>query len=366
MMDPVVSSKFGKRPLLEMPALLVESDSRMEISSLQPARPKPNYGGLPSIVYRPEGLTAPHQGPGGPHGGMPLGPAPSSAPAAMPPIPSGGAGPGPGMFPGPPAGPMYQQPPGYPSQPMMPPQMMPHMPAPTMAPPHMAPPMAPAPMQGHPMVAPPAMPPMQPPAMYPPMQPPHGGYYGGGGVPPQGMMPPYPHHMPPRTPSVPPNFHVEGVLQYGQLTTIHFRDKTSNFRGIPEYLRHELMKTYGKYPVTDIRLVAMNGQIHIYATPRDTDEFNEYGRREFGGREYGGREFGGREFGGRDFGFGGREFGGREYGREYGGREYGGREYGGRDSVYGGNLSATSRKVGFNEVRGEPRELNAFRPTRRT
>ena len=51
MVDPVVSSKYGKRPLLEVPALQVDSGSRLEISSLQ-ERPKPDLGMSPALIYR--------------------------------------------------------------------------------------------------------------------------------------------------------------------------------------------------------------------------------------------------------------------------------------------------------------------------
>ena len=51
MADPVVSSKYGNRPLLEVPALLVDSGTRLEISSLQD-RPKPELGMSPALIYR--------------------------------------------------------------------------------------------------------------------------------------------------------------------------------------------------------------------------------------------------------------------------------------------------------------------------
>ena len=52
MVDPVVSSKYGKRPLLEVPALQVDSGTRQEISSLQ-ERPKPQGLGMsPALIYR--------------------------------------------------------------------------------------------------------------------------------------------------------------------------------------------------------------------------------------------------------------------------------------------------------------------------
>ena len=126
--------------------------------------------------------------------------------------------------------------------------------------------------------------PQQQPQMYPGV---HNAYQGQGyymppgGMPPpqQGMYPaaqyPQPAH-PPHTPGE--NFRFEGVLEYGQLTTVHFRDKTSNFRGLPDFLRRELQKTYGKFPATDIRIVAQNGEFHIYATPRsEGEEFLEGG-----------------------------------------------------------------------------------------
>ncbi|XP_076461887.1 uncharacterized protein LOC143294324 [Babylonia areolata] len=237
MTDPVVSSKYGKRPLLDMPALHVDSDTRLEISSLQPRVRPPEFGSMPSMIYSPEGIGQ-------------VNPQPLTAPAALPSMPQGLAPSGGNFYAPQPAAPaMYPQP-AYHHPPSMVPQMM----------------------------GGPSIPTMQPQPMYPAMQPPYqapGYYHGAAGAPGGGVVPIVP---PPRTP-IPHNFHVEGVLQYGQLTTIHFRDKTNDFRGIPEYLRQELLKTYGRYPVTDIRIVAINGQFHIYASPRkgeDSDEFVEY------------------------------------------------------------------------------------------
>lgn len=147
--------------------------------------------------------------------------------------------------------------------------------------------------------------PVQQPQMYPGVHYPYPqgqGYYMPGGAPPPGLVPAqYPQHLqfaPPAQAHTPAdNFHLEGVLEYGQLTTVHFRNKTSNFRGLPDFLRRELQKTYSKFPVTDIRIEAVNGEFHIYATPR-----NE-----------------------------------------------------GDDVVEGGYTSSDRRMIGFNEVRGEPR-----------
>lgn len=78
------------------------------------------------------------------------------------------------------------------------------------------------------------------------------------------------HYSPPAAPmGYVGVFKLEGVLEFGILTTVHFRDQTTNFNSLPEFLRRELHKTYGKYPVTDIKIIGQGGEYHIYATPRE-------------------------------------------------------------------------------------------------
>lgn len=127
--------------------------------------------------------------------------------------------------------------------------------------------------------------PVQQPQMYPGVHNPYQGqgYYMPGGLPPPGVVPAhYPQHLqfpqPAQAQTPVENFRIEGVLEYGQLTTVHFRNRTSNFHGLPEFLRRELQKTYGRFPVTDIRIEAQNGEFHVYATPRNEgDDFIEGG-----------------------------------------------------------------------------------------
>ncbi|KAK7494927.1 hypothetical protein BaRGS_00013806 [Batillaria attramentaria] len=97
-------------------------------------------------------------------------------------------------------------------------------------------------------------------------------------------MQPYPQvtqYPQPQNPEL-DNFRLEGVLEYGHLTTVHFRDSGSNFRQLPDVLKRELQKTYGKYPYTDIKIIAQGGEVHIHATPRN--ELDDYDGDEYAGQ----------------------------------------------------------------------------------
>ncbi|KAL8558514.1 hypothetical protein ACOMHN_038838 [Nucella lapillus] len=65
--------------------------------------------------------------------------------------------------------------------------------------------------------------------------------------------------------------HFEGVLTFGQLSTDHSQEKTEVFNTLPEFLRLELESTYGHLPATDIRIMERNGEFHVYASPRRTE-----------------------------------------------------------------------------------------------
>ncbi|KAH9518991.1 hypothetical protein Btru_008854 [Bulinus truncatus] len=212
MVDPVVSSRFGKRPLLDIPALQVSGNSRIEVPSLQ----SPIYS---AINPNPFPITKnPMVGPG-----------------------------------------VYNPQPGYFTTGGLPPR-----PAPAM---YMDRRHSSAPQMGY-------------------YNPPPGQYfYGPNGevvqpapfYNPQGMYPgvanqyPVPVPVPVRAPypSYGPfnqGFNITCDLEFGRVTNINVRDSMGDFRGIPDFLREELMRTYGKFPYTEVRVKLENGEFHIYAT----------------------------------------------------------------------------------------------------
>ncbi|KAL8572693.1 hypothetical protein ACOMHN_049822 [Nucella lapillus] len=121
------------------------------------------------------------------------------------------------------------------------------------------------------------------------------------------QMPPSPYMVSPRGPPVPSNFQVEGILRNGEFRTLHLRDRDDDFGFIPDHLRYDLMKNYGRYPRTDVRISSTHGRYEIDAMPRYYDD--------------------------------------NDYNRDY----------------YPSEL----RMIGFNEVRGEPREYTIRRPRER-
>ena len=56
------------------------------------------------------------------------------------------------------------------------------------------------------------------------------------------------------------------LLEYGRITNIDIRDSRGEFKGIPPFLRDELLRTYGKYPFTEVKLQNRNGEFHIFAS----------------------------------------------------------------------------------------------------
>lgn len=237
----------------------VEAQSKQEISSLQEDVPKmPAVSKQPAIIYRPDIMAMP---------GSLFAPPPGPLPQHVQPLPQ------------------HMQPLPQHMQPipqhMLPlpqhlqPQFIHVPPMPLQQPPHQY-----VDQSGNLVPAPTF--PMQPPPLYPgvhnPYQAPvNQGYY----VPP--AMQPYPQPQVMGYPQPPPNievdnFHLDGVLEYGVLTTVHFRERGGNFRQLPEVLRRELQKTYGKYPYTDIKIITQGGEVHIHATPRnELDDYDEQG-----------------------------------------------------------------------------------------
>ncbi|ESO98362.1 hypothetical protein LOTGIDRAFT_159167 [Lottia gigantea] len=68
------------------------------------------------------------------------------------------------------------------------------------------------------------------------------------------------------------NFSIAGKLEFGKMTTVHVDSITGNFKQLPEILRRELKRTYGRYPETDIKISVENGEYHIYASPHRDDD----------------------------------------------------------------------------------------------
>ncbi|KAI8793540.1 hypothetical protein BgiMline_003563 [Biomphalaria glabrata] len=216
MVDPVVSSRFGKRPLLDIPAMQVSGHRGIEVPSLQ----SPIYSAISANPF--PNTHNPMYGPG-----------------------------------------VYNQQPGY----MTTGGLIPPRPAPAI---YIDRRHNSAPQMG--FYNPP------PPRQY---------FYGPNGevvqpapfYNPQGMYPgvanPYPVPAPMPVPvRMPypsygpfnPGFNITCDLEFGRVTNINVRDSMGEFRGIPDFLREELMRTYGKFPFTEVKVKLENGEFHIYAT----------------------------------------------------------------------------------------------------
>ncbi|XP_041370082.1 protein transport protein SEC31-like [Gigantopelta aegis] len=285
MVDPVVSSKFGQRPLLEIPAL-TPYNHNAAVGSLQHDRPKqhPFLGRsgytapVPEIPARVEAFqcppnqycnfvgghsptipqyygmgqmdpklaqTAPVQYSSTPmYGGY--------QPSHYTHGPNGvlGAVPNPTYYNPYPGVQNSMNPPPPPVMPQYPPVVQPIAPQPVQLPPQ--------PMQ---QLAPPLMQQLAPPPVQqlapPPVQ----------------QLAPQPVQQLPAEPQVihypsSENFTIEGVLEWGQLTTVNLKRTQGSFTSLPEFLRRELEKTYGKYARTDVKVQCEAGEYHIYAQPR--------------------------------------------------------------------------------------------------
>lgn len=235
MVDPVVSSRFGTRPLLEVPALQVSNHGAIEVPSLQvpyatyvsknpfPSARNPMVGSgtyYPQTVY----YTA---------DGVPPGPAVYLN----------------RKYPSAPQGPFYN-PQGHayyigPNGEMV-------FPAPFYSPDSLYPGVV-NPVPGCITIPQPAV-----------------------------VRVPYPTYG-----STIPGFNITCELEYGRVMSIDVRDSEGEFRGIPEFLRNELLKSYGAYPYTEAKVKLEGGEFHIYATHenrrrhrrrryRDYDSDSEY------------------------------------------------------------------------------------------
>ena len=61
-------------------------------------------------------------------------------------------------------------------------------------------------------------------------------------------------------------FSVTCELEFGRITNIDLKDSIGTFRGIPEFIRLELLRTYGAEPFTEVKIKYSEGEFHIYAS----------------------------------------------------------------------------------------------------
>ncbi|KAL3863756.1 hypothetical protein ACJMK2_005493 [Sinanodonta woodiana] len=63
------------------------------------------------------------------------------------------------------------------------------------------------------------------------------------------------------------DFEVEGTLEFGRLTSLSLGHGTPTFPKFPDFIVKELLKTYGHYAQTRVKIVARNGEYAIHAIP---------------------------------------------------------------------------------------------------
>ena len=61
-------------------------------------------------------------------------------------------------------------------------------------------------------------------------------------------------------------FSVTCELEFGRITNIDLKDSIGTFRGIPDFIRLELLRTYGAEPFTEVKIKYSEGEFHIYAS----------------------------------------------------------------------------------------------------
>lgn len=83
-------------------------------------------------------------------------------------------------------------------------------------------------------------------------------------------------------------FSVTCELEFGRIVTINLKDSIGEFRGIPDFIRLELLRTYGTEAFTEVKIKYTDGEFHIYANnekmPKpereaysETDSISDYG-----------------------------------------------------------------------------------------
>lgn len=68
-------------------------------------------------------------------------------------------------------------------------------------------------------------------------------------------------------PKYPMNFKVEGTLEYGKMVSIRIIHGNVSFRDIPNFVLADCLKTYRVIPKTEVTIVAENGEYNVFATP---------------------------------------------------------------------------------------------------
>lgn len=95
-------------------------------------------------------------------------------------------------------------------------------------------------------------------------------YYGPNGErlpgPPSEFMRQRPSYVVDRKP-YPSNFKIESTLEYGKMVSIRIREGNVSFRDIPDFVLTECQKTYRVIPRTEVTIVAEHGEYNVYATP---------------------------------------------------------------------------------------------------
>ncbi|XP_050397050.1 uncharacterized protein LOC126815447 [Patella vulgata] len=285
MVDAVVSTKYGKRPVLDVPPMKAFGSNNVQVSSMMDyntssliQQPQQQMQYVPP--QQPQYVTAPQQQQGqyaqappqlqtqypSIHQQVPP-QQPPYQPSAYNPYAGAGFQADQRFSASAPAGPMTD-----------PNNFMLSMMGPLN-------PFNPANMMGPPL-APPPVPQMQFPQMQFPAPVPNFNFppppdYNRGhttypdqryGQPPPPPPPRYPAMNQPVHTGPEDNYSLQGKLEFGKMTTVHVDSITGNFRQLPEILRKELKKTYGKYPETDIKISVENGEYHIYASPHREDD----------------------------------------------------------------------------------------------
>ncbi|GFS07507.1 RAD52 motif-containing protein 1 [Elysia marginata] len=271
MTSPVVRSGFGSRPLLEVPAMDMMGTSQIAVNSLMASGAQRTAAvdlvpearaviiGPTSIVAAPTVQAAPAAAmPAptvpGPYNQAPLNP----FPAAMNPMTGPGlynmqptsfsAGGYPANFPG-----------SFPAAPQ---------PFPTFDGRHHSAPQGPFyNSQGRLYYYGPNGEIIFPPQAYAGVANPFTGAVPNQYTPPQGFHPfggqpdrmAYPGHEP-------RPFSVTCELEYGRITNIDLKDSIGTFRGIPDFIRLELLRTYGAQAFTEVKIKYSEGEFHIYAS----------------------------------------------------------------------------------------------------
>uniref|UniRef100_A0A0B6ZUI1 Uncharacterized protein n=1 Tax=Arion vulgaris TaxID=1028688 RepID=A0A0B6ZUI1_9EUPU len=218
MVDSVVSSHFGKRPLFEVPALQVSNQRSSEVSSLQAsAMPYENNSSFPFLQNH---IAGP-----GTHN---LPTAIASNSYSMPAWQQNQMG-----FCGlarnytAPAGVFYNS-------------------------------------QGHQHKWGPSTDGANPAHFYPPQQIYHDDFNHVSGHS-YGPQPQHSRHPHPSYGPINLGYNITCDLEYGRIVNIDMRDSNGEFRGVSPFLRTELMRTYGSYPYTKVKVRLEGEEYHIYA-----------------------------------------------------------------------------------------------------